>query len=907
MDKVVTGDNIIYLNKRGSTSITSATLRKGVMTDDTASYKIESTQPLEIKINSTIDIFGKSYRVNNSPQWVKNAENSYSYDVLFEGVMYDLQKVMYFNADGTGFKTDSDFSLIGTIEVFLLCLKNNLKRLSLDWEIGTYQVGETKTLAFSQDNCLTALQKICQEFKVEFRIDDANNKNIINVGIFGNDLNYTFEYGKGKGLYSLASTNVDENSIVNRMYVAGGTDNLPNNYNNYSTHLKMPNGVEFLEDAHSISQLGLKEGFIDFPDIFPSRKGVVSAIDANKNVFFDTSMDFDLNAKEADGVTTKYLKPDVTVKVHFNTGNLAGYEFELKKNGGYDHVNKKFEVITITNDTDQKFPNPDAAAFQFQIGDEYVILDIYYPEIYITNAENKLKEKAEEQFPINLQPKVNYKLNVDEKYLEKIVVLPEEVPFDLGDKVTVIDNDFAVNKKIKIVGFTRDILNPYNYNIDLADSYAINFSSQIALSIVGIQTNITTQAQINAQNQAAGYRRLNELKDLTFDTDGYFVDGKIRPESIETILLTVGAKSQQFALIGVSITPNYLANPNEINLSTGDLTHYSIEDLPRTWNFTTALITGLVSTTPYYVYAKCGKSGVQAEWIVSAEKIVYNSIANYYYFLVGVLHKEKNGVRAYSPLDGFSLFNGRYITTGRIQAVNEKTWFDLDLGAFLLANQAGMTGNGNVNEYFLWAGADYADRNNAPFGVTKEGLLQFKNTAGIKVFELGLKSGKVAFNIFNETTGVLQLSFTDQGIVFIGYIAESYTEITARSIDEVTYPTNLDKVNHIKGAWLKTQLPSGDYKVFLPSTSVVGYQYNAGNNLYTANNLQYEGKVFATENTLGSLIPGGYYALYQESIFPAGTTGNISFGTTIYNISFGNIIESIPVSVVKDFASIIEI
>ena len=83
MDKIITGDNIIYLNKRGSTSITSATLRKGIMTDDTATYKIESANPLEIKINSTIDIFVKTYRVNNSPQWVKNSENSYSYDVVF--------------------------------------------------------------------------------------------------------------------------------------------------------------------------------------------------------------------------------------------------------------------------------------------------------------------------------------------------------------------------------------------------------------------------------------------------------------------------------------------------------------------------------------------------------------------------------------------------------------------------------------------------------------------------------------------------------------------------------------------------------------------------------------------------------------------------------------------------------
>ena len=152
MDKVITNGNIVPLQKRGKTKIVSATLQKGIMTDDTAQYKIIASEPLEIKINSTIEIFGKTYRVNNKPQWQKTAENSYSYDVTFEGVMYDLRKCMLFNADDTGFKTDSDFSLIGTIEVFLLCLKNNVKRLSPNWMIGTFENKETKTITFSKDN-----------------------------------------------------------------------------------------------------------------------------------------------------------------------------------------------------------------------------------------------------------------------------------------------------------------------------------------------------------------------------------------------------------------------------------------------------------------------------------------------------------------------------------------------------------------------------------------------------------------------------------------------------------------------------------------------------------------------------------------------------------------------------------
>ena len=122
------------------------------------------------------------------------------------------------NADANDFKTELEFPLIGDLEFFLNVVRNNMRRFSIDWEVGNFPANtETKSLTFSSDNCLSALQRICQEYKVEFWIKQENGKFKIHTGAFGATLPITLEYGKGKGLYSLSRKSVNENDVVSRM------------------------------------------------------------------------------------------------------------------------------------------------------------------------------------------------------------------------------------------------------------------------------------------------------------------------------------------------------------------------------------------------------------------------------------------------------------------------------------------------------------------------------------------------------------------------------------------------------------------------------------------------------------------------------------------------------------------
>lgn len=912
MDKIISGSNIIHLNKRGESVIVSANLRKAIMSDDRAAYEVISKKILPVKINDTIQIYGQTYRLNNLPTVQKLNENSYRYNFEFEGKLWDLKRCQFFNTDGTGFKTTGDFPMIGTIEVFLICLRNNMRRFSPDWEVGAFTNGETKTITFSKDSCLSALQKICDEFKVDFRIDEANGKSVINTGNFGNDLNYFFEYGKGKGLYTLTRTNVDEEGIINRMYVEGGNKNLPTAYRDYSTNLKLPD-AEFLEDTNSIAKFGLKEGYLDFPDIYPSRTGKITLLGSTKFKFHDDTMDFDLNAKEADGITTKYLKPDTTAKVHFNTGNLAGYQFEIKKRG-YHHNTKEFELIPFENESGQKFPDVNSSAFQFAVGDEYVLLDIWAPEIYVTNAEQKLLEAAEPEFEKEKGVKVNYRLDVDEYYLIRVAAGGSH-PFNVGDKVHIKDSQLEVDRKIQIVGYSRDLLKEFKFEIDVADSYEIAFASQVALQISGINNTVAAQGAVHAQNYLNGYKRLNELNNLIFDTDGYFDTTKIKPLSIETQMLSVGAKSQMLTLEGVTIEPNFNSDPNSISFSAGKLIHFTIDDaVIKEWNFVGFTQSGLTAVNPYYVYAKCPKTGVQGEWYVSTEKIKFDEIPDYYHFLIGVLHAVANGFRFYTPLEGATMINGRYITTGKVQSVDGSTWFDLDLSAFLLNNYGGMTGKQDailgLETVGLWFGADYANKEesasfwaklNGKIGIKsktatgvnqgfylEDGEIRWKDENNIIRRRIGIENG-VPYDRTYSGNGTLLYEIDSSG--FHSYaIPESWVEVDFNSTTITNeFATDQALIDEIHMQTEKIQVPwkpgQDRYQINSPA-DYQSWKYFAGNT--NSGNLQYEG--YKTNNTDKTAnIPNGWYIETIGFLGYATDSGPLTRTILLFFMENGNI------------------
>lgn len=914
------GNPIFNLIERGKRSVDSASVNRVMLSDDSLSIKMNSVSVLDIRINDYFVVFGSVYRINVLPTVDKKNNSQYEYNITAQGLMFDLLRCKYFNADANGFGPDLEFPLIGTIETFLIALRNNMKRFASNWEIGTFTNGETKTITFGDDTCLSALQKICSEFKTDFWIKVEDDKFVIHTGNYGKTVPIQFEYGKGKGLYSLSRTNVDDNNIVNRLYVFGGSENIPNEYRNFSNKLKLPNS-DYIEDQASILSFGLKEGSINFEDIYPHRTGKITALGSTKFKFFDTTMDFDLNSKNNDG-STKYLVAGTSAKVHFNTGNLAGYEFEIKKNG-YDHTTKSFEIIPFKNDQGQSFPDEIASVFQFAVGDEYVILDIVMPQSYIDAAENELLQKGLEQFELNKNAKVSYSMEVDPDYMKKIGI----GKFDIGDYIRIVDDPLKINKVLRVNQDTIDFIqngewNPYRTKIVIADSYEINYASQLILDIKEIKNvmSITNLGQINYSK--LGMKTTQELKNLVFDTDDYFNPENIRPNSIETNMLTVGAKSQQISC-SVVFFVMFENNPNKIKANAGKI--YS-QTLDKEWDIAEKIET--ISDNDYrYVYAVCSKSGTAGTIVFTKDQIKFDSNPNDFYFLIGILHSVVDNVRVLSITVGTTTINGGLIRTGIISSLDGQMTINLDTqeikakikflggsdgftsidGGLLISETlsvgdedgiiAGVTGieDGNLgnNSVAFWSGSTFANRKIAPFRVTRNGKVALESKEGSNVVKgLYLEEGKI---IWRDENGVIRRiidAFLDQRFSgngtllyevnetgFHSYaIAESWLSVSLHIFFNDQEVQTDDELKETLTLGIERIVISlGDGQKFNHKRIIVGdyncFRYFPGN--VDSNNLQYDGfKINNTDKTAN--IPNGWYTqtlgTFINAISPLSTT-----------------------------------
>src|SRR5690554_4430365 len=229
MELIVTrADNSNYNLPSENSKITSAVQTRTLMGEDTVVMTVQSVGYINFLIGDRIEVFGRQYTLNTLGEPQRIGENTFEYNLVFEKVNYELTKVVYRSADYSGFNPTSDFPLTGTAESFLTVLQYNLDRAFGQgvWAIGSFPATEAKTLSFTSENCLLALNRVCSEFGLEYEIKNIGGVKTINLGAVGDTLPLTLEYGKGKGLYSLTRTNVDSKNIVTRLYVEGSDRNV---------------------------------------------------------------------------------------------------------------------------------------------------------------------------------------------------------------------------------------------------------------------------------------------------------------------------------------------------------------------------------------------------------------------------------------------------------------------------------------------------------------------------------------------------------------------------------------------------------------------------------------------------------------------------------------------------------
>jgi len=705
------GTTLPLFSQTNVSGATKATQKMALLSDDLLSITVTSAVPLSFELGDIINVYGKGYRLNQLPQVTKTGNRRYSYELQLEGAQYDLLDVSFQLPEGS-----YGDNLYGDLSGLITALNWNVRRVfGTKWNITTALTDTPhKNLTVTGKNCLQVAQELCSEFGVEFKVTiSGSTRTMTFVEKVGSSLALTLKYGQGNGLYQLSRQNVNNAGVTTRLFCYGSGDNLGSGYRH--TKLCLPDKTRltsYIEDADAVAAYGVREGEKVFSDIRPERIGTIDGLVSGDVLsFIDSEMDFDLNEKDGEG-NTKYLIPDTTAQIKFISGNLGGYTFDLHS---YDHGTKTFKINQFTDENGTKFPDTATAARQFNTGDRYIITEINLPSSYIEAAEDKLQTEGSKELAKICHPQVSYKLTLDEAFFIELYGRTDSEVFHPGDSITIVDEQVGVNREVRITRIERDLLRPHSYDITLSDTVTKTTTTKVINDITEINEVIQNNGLADVSKARRRWMATKELQEMVFDPDGYFDPDNIKPLSVETAMLTVAAKSQQFTLVGCLFQPNLAGRCNDFYAQDCRLVHYALLDNVVTFNLTgctysAANWNALTTNTAYYIYARCSKvtsstnTGTGVLLLDTAQHKAEET--SYYYFLIGVLNSAVDSVRAISLTYGATTINGAFITTGRIQSQDDNNWLDLDGGQFRVGDSSTheLSWNKNANGKLILKG-----------------------------------------------------------------------------------------------------------------------------------------------------------------------------------------------------------
>jgi len=627
--------------------LSSSNYSKAVMGEEQITLVWEQPTFLQLNIGDYIVYEGSNFTMNQIPTVKKLSTKEYQYNAVFQATKYELSKAMYMLFDNTDTVPLDEFPLTGTAETFMQLLIDNLNRVAgaSTWSLGDVIPGtEYKNLTFSDEDCLTVLGRLADEFATEYHVINHT----IHLKKISTDREITLQYGST--LYDIERSSVNSSDIVTRLYVFGSSKNIAANYRGGSTKLLLPAPDTYLQHANA-ALYGIIEQSKTFEDIYPrlssGAAGTVTSV-GNEFAFTDSHLDFNVNDCLLDGTKAK---------VRFNTGECAGYDFEI---ASYNNATKTYVIIANTGEKDFTLPTTDLKP---AVGDKYILIDLVMPANYVTSGELEVKDKGLEYLNANATPKVNYKATFSAVYAKQHVQ-----NIECGDTVPVVDTNIGINERLRIVKITKGLTDFYNVQFDLSNTVTKTALQRIAGDVANVTNQVVvTNDQVN-KNRIQAYQNTREVKDMVFDPDGYFDTQKIKPASIETGMLSVGTKSQSFQL-ACTLQPNYLNNPQVITWSAGTLAHFTlVDDQIKEWVISEGSLTIATqyASSAMYIYARCSRAGTTGDIYFSTTATKFDADGTNWMFLIGLLHTPINGVRGISLSYGETTINGANIKTGVI-------------------------------------------------------------------------------------------------------------------------------------------------------------------------------------------------------------------------------------------------
>lgn len=197
---------------------------RAIRQGDKVNLVFSLTEHVEIPVYSYVDYQGQRYTLWRPEDLTKHGTRNLEYSATFGGYWELLDTIKYKHLSAIPRKLK--FQLTGKPRFFLELLIDNMNQSGVGgWSIGTCIDAPEKTLAFSHEFCLDALNRFADEWGTEFEIV-SKTINFGKVEKFKDDP-LPLSYGRGNGFKTGVGRKLQgEKPPTSILYVQGGERNI---------------------------------------------------------------------------------------------------------------------------------------------------------------------------------------------------------------------------------------------------------------------------------------------------------------------------------------------------------------------------------------------------------------------------------------------------------------------------------------------------------------------------------------------------------------------------------------------------------------------------------------------------------------------------------------------------------
>lgn len=567
-------------------------VRKTLQGEIYATCSFESNVKLDLKyfdffrINSN-GVNDDTFHLPAAPSFEKKSTNLYKYDLKFEHQGKWLDHSQFLNDLG-----EADFYYYANMEEIVELIVSNHNRSWWEnfWK-GTIAATERRNHKFAGETCLSVLRRLCVEYELEYEFEyiGISRYNINVAEQVANDKAVTLEYGKDNGLYELSRGEADLSKLCTKLFAYGAAKNIPADYRNGMLRLSF-DGNPLSNNDDLLTQSGPHEVTKYFDEIYPHRTGTVTGFemvlpaaltDAEKETFPEGKFIITDNSLAGAGGfdINDYLSGGLTAKIRMNTGDNAGFEFEINH---YDHLTQKIYITPFKDERGTIYPNADLHPIGESTpgagdGDEYVLVDIELPAAYIAAAETELANAAADYISEYSVPKFPYKCRIDPAFMAA-----NPGGFEIGDRVTVTDTDFGIDGLFRISELQYDIFRK-EYEFTLSDIAEVTFRKQLLNRISTVERSLQDTGKDTVEAMRNDQATTNEIRNiLLYPTlDKLKVDNIVRNNSLDPRMISLDSISFLFSMKNALYEPNYEENEDKLRFNAGTFTIHNFDGLSR--------------------------------------------------------------------------------------------------------------------------------------------------------------------------------------------------------------------------------------------------------------------------------------------------------------------------------------